>query len=296
MKKYIIILFSMITFASGIAIGQIKPIKRGQKPNTEKTKTKSSKQSKGKGQVKSPSKTNTINVYSEEQFLKALGSNRTIVLQNSLNLSNIIDYNLVLSGYRNLTIIGKNSSISLIVSTTTVTILSFESCDNITISDLNMGHAEEGNNGCSEGVLVFTDCSRVNLSNCDIYGCGWFGVRFNNTHNVDCINSVIHDCDYDMFEINNSSNIKIKNTVFNESWTGTMIRASESRNIQFVDCIFVDKNNTEWDYYPKGCFDLNCNITLTNCTIRTTSAFGYGDTNFINQSRCKWYNGKPSDK
>ena len=88
---------------------------------------------------------------------------------------------------------------------------------------------------------------------------------------------------------------KIKNTIFNESWTGTMIRASESRKIQFIDCSFIDKNNAEQDFYPQGCFDLNCNITLTNCTIRTTSTFGYGDTNFIKQSGCKWYNRKSND-
>lgn len=281
----------IVLFVATTVINAQNPIKRPKKSNnrTEQTSNKGTKQSKNKSSRKqSNAQSNTINVYSEKQFLDALGSNRTIVLQNSLNLSNIIDYNLVLSGYSNLTIKGKNSSISLIVSTTTVTILSFESCDNITISCLKMGHAEKGNNGCSEGVLIFTDCSSVNLSNCDIYGCGWFGVRFNNTQNVDCINSVIHDCDYDMFEINNSSNIRIKNTIFNESWTGTMIRASESKKIQFIDCSFIDKINTEWDYYPQGCFDLNCNITLTNCTIRTTSAFGYGNTNFINQSGCKW--------
>lgn len=34
----------MITFASGIAIGQIKPIKRGQKPKTEQTKGQKKKQ------------------------------------------------------------------------------------------------------------------------------------------------------------------------------------------------------------------------------------------------------------
>ena len=37
MKKYIIISIAMLTLVGSIAMGQIKPIKKGQKPKTEKT-------------------------------------------------------------------------------------------------------------------------------------------------------------------------------------------------------------------------------------------------------------------
>lgn len=44
MKKYIIILFSMLTLASVVAFSQIKPIKRGQKSKTEKTQKQKTEQ------------------------------------------------------------------------------------------------------------------------------------------------------------------------------------------------------------------------------------------------------------
>ena len=40
MKKYLLILIAMLALTSNIAVGQIKPIKRGQKPKTESQKTK----------------------------------------------------------------------------------------------------------------------------------------------------------------------------------------------------------------------------------------------------------------
>lgn len=44
MKKYIIILFSMLTLAGAVAFSQIKPIKRGQKSKTEKTQKQKTEQ------------------------------------------------------------------------------------------------------------------------------------------------------------------------------------------------------------------------------------------------------------
>ena len=286
MKKYIIILLSILTLASSIAIGQIKPIRRGQKPKTEKAKTKSSKQSKGKGQVKSSNSTNTINVYSEEQFLKALGSNRTIVLQKSINLSTALeDSCLILSGYNNLSIKGVTPSIRLFVTNGDVLVLDFDSCNNISISNLIMGH--EYVDGCEWGVLDFSDCSGINISKCDIYGCGYWGISFENTDNVVCTNCNIHDCGSDMIEISNSSNIKVSNTIIKNSWYGTMVEVKSSKQIQFINCSFIDDVNTGQESYIHKCFELDCNITLTTCTIH--SRCPYGNINLIKQSGCKWY-------
>lgn len=291
MKRFLVYAIASIfvILVATTVIDAQNPIKRQKKSNnmTEQTSTKGTKQSKNKSSRKqSNAQSNTINVYSEEQFLEALGNNRTIILQKSLNLSKVLDHNLILSGYNNLTIKGKSSSISLIVATTTVTILSFETCNKISICDLVLGH--EAFHGCEEGVIAFYDCSGVTISNCDIYGCGWYGVRFENTKNVVCSNSIIHDCEYDMVEIYNSSNVKFNKTKFKESWSGTMTRVYKSKNIQFVDCTFVDETDSGQSYYREGCFDLKSNISLNNCTIRSSSPYGYGNTKLINQSGCKW--------
>ena len=58
MKKYIIILFSMLTLAGAVAFSQINPIKRGQKSKVEQTKGQKKKQSPKKSTAQNQHKAN----------------------------------------------------------------------------------------------------------------------------------------------------------------------------------------------------------------------------------------------
>ena len=94
--------------------GETQSISRGKKKPATTTTTKKKNQTSTKrtgSKTKTNSSANVINVSSTEQFLDALGSNKTIVIQKSINLSSILDHELELVGYKNLTIKGVNSSI-----------------------------------------------------------------------------------------------------------------------------------------------------------------------------------------
>lgn len=225
-----------------------------------------------------------INVSTEEQFLSSLGSDRTIVVQKSLNLTDVTDHVVTLYGYRNLTIKGVNSSIRLSVSKEENLVLYIDSCENISLSNLIMGHEKVLR--CFEGVLMFNKCTGVNISNCDIYGCGYYGIVFDYTNNVKCTNSTIHNCHVDLLEINHSNNVVFTNTILKESIMGTMISVYSSTQVQFDKCSFIDDTHTGENMYGHKCFSLNCDVTLKNCSINYTDT--YGDTKYIKDVGCKW--------
>ncbi|EKF58551.1 TIR protein [Agrobacterium albertimagni AOL15] len=85
-------------------------------------------------------------------------------------------------------------------------VLTFRGCTNLRLVNLKLGHfPEEGY--CTGGVLEFSGCENVVIDNCEMYGCGTFGLKFDGCSNVYVNNSIIRDCCYGIADINNSSNL-----------------------------------------------------------------------------------------
>lgn len=280
MRKVFII--SLLILTPVLAMAQTSGGQISRKNNV----TNSTRKQPAKKTLRGSTTTNikVINVSTEEQFLSSLGSDRTIVVQKSLNLTDETDHVVKLYGYKNLTIKGINSSIRLSVSKEENLVLYVDSCENFSLSNLIMGHEKVLR--CFEGVLMFNKCTGVNISNCDIYGCGYYGIVFDYTNNVNCTNSTIHNCHVDLLEINNSNNVNFKNTILKESVMGTMISVYSSSQVQFDNCSFIDDTHTGENMYGHKCFSLNCDITLKNCSINYTNT--YGDTKHIKDVGCKW--------
>jgi len=192
---------------------------------------------------------------------------------------------VVLTNYNNLSIKGVDPSIRLGVSNGENLVLFFDSCQNVSISNLILGH--ENVLWCGAGVLMFKDCSKVKISNCDIYGCGYYGVVVNHTEDVTCENSKIHNCHVYLIGIGRSKNVRVRNTELKESVMGTMIDVYNSENVLFEDCSIIDDTHTGEDLYSHKCFSLNCNISLIKCKIHYTN--NYGDRSYIKEEGCTWY-------
>lgn len=267
--------------------GEAQSISRGKKKQATTTTTTKAKKSqtsskRTSSKTKTKSNANEINVSTAKQFLDALGNNKTIVIQKSINLSSILDKTLELVGYKNLTIKGVNPSIRLGVSNGENLVFEFDSCENIAISNLVLGHEDVAE--CGVGVIRFDKCKGITISSCDVYGCGYYGIEIWYTDNVVCSNSNIHDCWTEMVDIAHSNNITFKNTTIKDSACGTLIYVSSSEQVQFEKCTFIQtsEGSDSWK-----CFKLHCYIALENCTIRSKNALG--DTQYIKQSGCKWY-------
>ena len=149
-----------------------------------------------------------------DEFLKAIGPERTIVLKAELfDLSEAANYGskggeyyywredfdgpaLVIKGVKDLAIRAEADS----PRETTVSavpryadVLSFVDCENITLSGFTAGHTKEPGS-CSGGVLLFENCGGVLIERCRLFGCGILGLQTRNCRDLRIESTKIYEC------------------------------------------------------------------------------------------------------
>ena len=156
----------------------------------------------------------SIEVSSVDEFLTAIGPDRTIILNGELfDLSSASNYGsigseyyywewrydgpqLVIQNVSGMTVKSKAGS----AAETTITaipryadVLSFRSCSNILLADFTAGHTNEPGS-CAGGVLNFEDCSGIRLDGLRLYGCGVLGIQSTKCTSVDILRTEIYEC------------------------------------------------------------------------------------------------------
>ena len=241
---------------------------------------------------------NKIVVHNGVEFIKALGSNRTVViavgshinltdeifaegLEDKLNIKNIelnvdpakvgknglLQYNYESDGVelhiaymKNLTIEGEGLARPVIQVRPRYTyILSFDHCENITVRNLEMGHTDEGY--CTGGVLSFTDCKGVEVDNCDMYGCGTEGITATDCENLQCEGSIIRDCSYSIMTLTNvKGKINFSECNFLRNREFSLVNADANcSKLNFIKCLFKDNQGPLFSVRGYGVLD-HCTI------------------------------------
>lgn len=102
-------------------------------------------------------------------------------------------YEAVICGVPGLTIRG--TGCTLVTDYTYADVLKYERCDRLTVSGFTAGHrAEKGS--CLGDVLEFNDCAYVLAEDCDLYGCGAYGIVAGATVHLTVRDTTIRDCSY----------------------------------------------------------------------------------------------------
>lgn len=118
-------------------------------------------------------------------------------------------------------------------------VLSFCECSDLTIRDVVAGHSAGNEGHCSADVFEFTECDRVTLEYCDLYGCGCFGICANDTCVLDVTGGRIHDCTIGMAEIYGTAPVNFTDVCFencSESWSSMFCLSDSSAD--FNNCSF----------------------------------------------------------
>lgn len=177
-----------------------------------------------------------LNVKNAEEFIFALGSDVTIIIDSDedIDITEIIkklpEYNyktnmepgiytnyeetLLLVGITNLTIQGKSENperTHIATQTWYADVISTYKCSNIQFRNLKLGHkVEEG--GCDGGVLYLDQTNNVEIDNCKLYGCGVNGLTLSKCDNINVTNTEIYKCsDYAMSAADTCNNVLLKN-------------------------------------------------------------------------------------
>ena len=243
-----------------------------------------------------------VYVDNAQSFLRALKSGATIFIKENtiINLSEVLNepsyftgpdkawveyigdyrgnariiseavYNgrqLILKNLNDITIIGGYNS-HIVVEPSYAFVIYFIGCDNITIQNLTMGHTEEG--FCTGGVIGLKFCDKINISYCDLYGCGAYGLISEHGSNIGMYNSVIRDCSYGIIQLFNTNEVVFENCDFIRNKEFTMVEVdSNCENLLFSECRFAQNKGV--------LFDLRTRIRMENCLIHHSDADRLGN-------------------
>ena len=194
-----------------------------------------------------------IPVSTVDEFLKAIGPERTIVLKAELfDLSEAANYGskggeyyywrenfdgpaLVVKGVKGLTIrteadSPRETTISAVPRYADV--LSFVDCEDITLSGFTAGHTKEPGS-CSGGVLLFENCGGVLIERCRLFGCGILGLQTRNCQDLRIESTRIYECSQGAGSFSGTDGI---------AFSGCVVTDVPSPALYFSDCRDVSWN------------------------------------------------------
>ena len=236
----------------------------------------------------------TYTITNEREFLAALGPDRTIVVAKNvhLNLSRVLENEnlfinktgrrwmqsgadfigqlpLVISegetdgqqldivNINNLTIRGAGNS-SIEVDPRYSYCLYFINCENCRVENLTIGHTEYGY--CSGGVIGVKKGKNIEILNCDLYGCGTYGLDLMDCHELEVRKCRIHHCTYGIMQLSKCHSISFSDCDFFQNKEYDLIEGRNCAEVSFANCRFY--NNSE-----STLFNFNTKFKLEGCEV-----------------------------
>lgn len=123
--------------------------------------------------------------------------------------------------------------------------LSFEYCNNVTLSGLTLGHMVE-RGSCSGAVVLINDTSKVTINDCRLYGCGTYGIEAINSYGINVNDTNIYECTYGLVRLYNTGNVTFKECSMHDSTGFDMIDLQNCWTILFDSCSITD-NIVQYD-------------------------------------------------
>lgn len=199
-------------------------------------------------------------VDSEEEFLAAVAPNTTIHLHSQLldaliftaehwdinteyaNFAYVFDgVQLVIQNLHNFSIIGDPDARSRILAQPRyANVLTFKNCEEITLLNLDCGHADEGY--CTGGVLAFENCHGIRIENCDLWGCGTEGITLTESSWLSCADTTIRDCSYSILSLYDSYGAEFRNCVMRNNREFSLLNVYNCREVSFANCVIYDNS------------------------------------------------------
>jgi len=122
----------------------------------------------------------------------------------------------------------------------TYAVLNFKGCSRVYLEGIRFGHTEQVE-GCSGGVLGFTECRDVSVVHCVMFGCGVRGISITETKGVKVTDSVVEKCTTDIAYLSACEDVRFVKTTFrgNRSY-GEPFSLYEAKKVRFDECTIVD--------------------------------------------------------
>jgi len=181
---------------------------------------------------------------------------------------------------------GKNASIE--VDPRYSYCLYFINCDHCEVQNLTIGHTELGT--CSGGVIGVKGGRQNVVKDCDLYGCGTYGIDLVETTDFGLRNSNVHDCTYGIIQMRSSVAVKFDRCDFFNNREFDLVESWGCEGVSFQDCRFF----ANWG--DAKLFNLDNTFYLSGCIIYHPTE-NLGTIDMADQSGAKnWFSENPLDK
>ena len=124
---------------------------------------------------------------------------------------------------------------TIVTESPTACVLSFENCSYVELNNLVLGHEVQPGH-CSGDVIHFYESKGINVKECDLYGCGAYGISVYRCDDVSINDSVIHDCTYGCMNVYGGY-ANVNNTRFENCKEFTMFSVDDG-SMYFYNCNF----------------------------------------------------------
>ena len=194
-----------------------------------------------------------VSVKTIDEFLSAIGPDRTIVLEGtSFDLTKAKNYGgegtefyswgdvedgsqLIISNVKNLTIKAKDpdpSKTTLETLPRYADVICFDRCENINVTGFTAGHTKE-KGACMGDVLTMTNCKNIKVEKMRLYGCGSNGIFAEFCSGIDVVNTEIYECSSSAGVFRDDIRISFKDCNIHD--------------IPDIDLFFSDCENVTWN-------------------------------------------------
>ncbi len=194
----------------------------------------------------------SVTVSTVEQFVKAIGSDRTIVLKDgtyTLGKSKLPGsanarweevsggYELVITGVKNLRI--ENAKGNAIVKGFTPwgRVIAFEDSSNVTLAKLAFDHVTES--ACQAAVLAFSATEGATLTDCRLSGSGSIGVEAYATSGLVLKNCAITDCTSGAVTLNECYGAEFASCRIIDNQAYPLFFLQDCSGVAFRDCVIA---------------------------------------------------------
>ncbi len=134
-----------------------------------------------------------------------------------------------------------NGKVSIVCTSTQETVFNIKDSFRIMIANIHMTHRPTAT-GCSEGVVNIYKSREIILQNCDINGCGVYGVNISNCTRVAVLRSKLHNNEWIAINASNSKEIVIlKNIITNNGSVASFSKINDLKIYQ--NRIYNNRNN-----------------------------------------------------
>ena len=150
---------------------------------------------------------------------------------------------------------GKNASIE--VDPRYAFCFNLVNCDHVQLLNLTIGHTEGGS--CSGGVIGVKGGRQNQANDCDLYGCGTYGLDLDGTTDFSLMNTNIHDCTYGIMQLRSSMAIRFNKCDFFNNREFSLIEGVGVEGLSFIDCRFFANHgdaplfSLDNEFYMSGC-------------------------------------------